>query len=304
MPLPLALLALLLFASVHFSPELVGSVRQMAVSSLFPFWTKMGAARSYWLGRPFFHRTQPLLAAAPLEKKKRGGGKTPVLCRDPSAWSSVFWIGAGEGEVEKNTPVLYEGALVGVVETVGKKTSQVRLITDPACHIAVQVARGQSRDRHILGLLEQLETLLSFREELFLSPEEKEFSLGQFSLLRERLKREKGEQYLARGELFGSGEPLWRAKRQVLQGVGFFMGEEAELKSDVPFLQEESPIVKEGDLLVTSGLDGVFPPGIPVAYVRKVAPQQEGDFCYSLSAIPAVFDLNKIQEVDVLLDPQ
>lgn len=291
----LLFLMIFLFCAVHVSSPNFERARGWLVSSFFPFWQKMGQVRSYWLDRPFFQKSRD--TNFPLVYEERGFSS--VLRRDPAAWSSTFWIERREG-LEKNSPVLHKGMLVGVVELVEEKVARVRLITDAGCHVAVQVARGKCINRQILDALKELETVLQFREDLFGSPEEREFLFHQFAGLEKRLKEEGTEQYLARGEVFGSSEPLWRAKRQKLQGIGFFLGEEGPLISNVPFLQEEGPIVREGDLLVTSGLDGVFPPGIPVAYVEEVAPWKEGDFCYKLSARPAVFDLNKIQSVEVL----
>ncbi|WP_294949760.1 rod shape-determining protein MreC [Sulfurivirga sp.] len=43
--------------------------------------------------------------------------------------------------------------------------------------------------------------------------------------------------------------------------------------------------VKPGDLLVTSGIGGIFPPGYPVARVQSVSAQKDGTF-YRITAVP------------------
>ena len=56
--------------------------------------------------------------------------------------------------------------------------------------------------------------------------------------------------------------------------------------------------VQKGDLLVTSGLDGIYPKGLPVATVVKVAPGQ--GILLSIAAEPRV-EFNRLEEVLVLL---
>jgi len=49
---------------------------------------------------------------------------------------------------------------------------------------------------------------------------------------------------------------------------------------------EESGVVliQEGDLLVTTGMDSLFPPNLPVAFVSKVKLLKEGDASFSIEA--------------------
>lgn len=56
--------------------------------------------------------------------------------------------------------------------------------------------------------------------------------------------------------------------------------------------------IQEGDLLVTSGLDGIFPKGLPVATVVKVSKHEATAF-QSVLAVPAV-GLTRLEEVLVL----
>jgi rod shape-determining protein MreC len=56
--------------------------------------------------------------------------------------------------------------------------------------------------------------------------------------------------------------------------------------------------IQEGDLLVTSGLDGIFPKGLPVATVVKVSKHEATAF-QSVLAAPTV-GLSRLEEVMVL----
>jgi cell shape-determining protein MreC len=60
------------------------------------------------------------------------------------------------------------------------------------------------------------------------------------------------------------------------------------------------PILKEGDLLVTSGLDGVFPPGLMVGVVSWINSLKEGGYAYEIEAYPAAGNLNDLQTVFIM----
>lgn len=194
-----------------------------------------------------------------------------VIYREPSFWSSVIWIDIGEKEnqklgkkiIAKNSPVLSEGALIGVVDYVGKKQSRVTLITDLNLSVSVRAFR-----KHGEAL------------------------------------------YLAKGELRGESFPLWRSFSETLKGFGFNYdfpdkeGEGFELKSGRPLSLLTSSsyfkIIEEGDLLVTTGMDGVFPEALPVARVSKVYPLKEGSIAYEIEAKLSARNLSALRSVVVL----
>lgn len=66
---------------------------------------------------------------------------------------------------------------------------------------------------------------------------------------------------------------------------------------EVDFVQRDSPL-KNGEVLVTSGLDGKYPKGVPVARVDGVAPSDYTQFM-AVSANPLV-DLRHLEEVILL----
>ena len=171
-----------------------------------------------------------------------------VVYRDPSSWSSSLWVNVGDENnralgkpiIGKNSPVLADGALVGVVDYVGKNQARVRLITDSGLCPAVRVSRGATQNRElghqIQGLLNQIEK----REDLT-------DLVSQLKKLEEKTGLEWEDGYLAKGEVHGSSAPFWRSRGPILKGVGFnfdYPDEEGAAKV---------PMIKEGDLLVDFG---------------------------------------------------
>jgi Cell shape-determining protein len=193
-----------------------------------------------------------------------------VIFRSPSSWNSSLWINVGsetnsspgQQSIVKNSPVLLGTAVIGVIDYVGKKQSRVRLITDSGLNPSVRASRGE------------------------------------------------GNNLLAKGEIHGSSKPLWRTQRHNLAGIGFNydfsdeFGPARDLRTGKPIDDTSNmsgePIIQAGDVLVTTGLDGVFPAGLPVAEVTRVHPLKEGDYYYALEAMPVVGDLDELTLVFVI----
>lgn len=221
-----------------------------------------------------------------------------VIYRDPSLWSSSLWVNVGEKTnralgkkvVAKNSPVLADGgALAGVVEFVGEKQSRVRLITDSGLSPSVRVLRGGSQNRELAHRIDALLKLLEKRDDL-----DKDNAFQQLTLLKQSLGTDWEDGYLAKGEVHGSSTPFWRSRGSLLEGIGF--------NFDFPDSQgsKKAPLLKEGDLLVTTGLDGVFPSGLPVGTVLKLHPQQAGDPAFAIDVRPIIANLNDLQTLFIL----
>lgn len=258
---------------------------------------------------PFLkRREQEILRRVELHTKSLGAR---VIFREPASWSSSFWINVGEknnqalGEnvVAKNSPVVLGGSLVGVVEYVGEKRSRVRLITDNHLTLAVRAVRGEEQNRYALELLSQL---YRFAEK---SKNQKEIG-DVIKKLEKSWGGEADSLYLAKGELSGSSEPLWRSRGTSLKGTGFNYdfadeeGPERHLITGEPLNQlgqgKKVSLIKPGDLLITTGLDGLFPPGLRVAYVTEVAPLREGACAYDIRAKSVIPSLEGVSFVTVL----
>ena len=69
--------------------------------------------------------------------------------------------------------------------------------------------------------------------------------------------------------------------RSGLRGVAYGAGDGATL--DLRFMAANADVLN-GDVLVTSGIDGTYPPGIPVAKVARI----ERDAAYAFAKIACV----------------
>ncbi len=240
-----------------------------------------------------------------------------VIFRDPAFWSSSLWISVGEVNnraaqktvVGKNSPVLAHGALIGVVEYVGESQSRVRLISDAGVAIAVRAMRGGTQNRELIEHVRSLRERIEVRPDLFSSAEEQARFLSWLLAFEDRIKPSWEDEMLAKGELRGSSAPLWRSQGSSLKGSGFNYdysdenGPARDLRTGRPIgavAAKETSLLREGDLLVTSGLDGVFPAGIPVAIVQSVGDLKEGGFFYDVEAKAAAGSLQDLQTALVL----
>lgn len=236
-----------------------------------------------------------------------------VIYRDPGTWTSSLWIDAGELTdpiIRKNSPVVVGRALVGVIDYVGKRQSRVRLITDVGLKPAVRAVRGHAQNMALVENITPVLRHLSMRKDLPISREE-QIALGRMlTQFKERLSEDCEGWYLAKGILQGSGTPLWRSVNHTLRGIGFnydfpdAFGPARELETGKPVDAKSAlpavPIIKVHDLLVTTGLDGVFPPGLSVAEVTKIHPLKEGGYTYEIEAVPVVGNLDSLQTLFVI----
>ncbi len=235
-----------------------------------------------------------------------------VIFRETASWSSSFWINLGEKTnqtlgktvIAKNSPVVVGTSLLGIVEYVGDHRSRVRLITDSSIVPSVRILRGGEQKqviaehaRKLLGMIEACEEIVQDH------PIKKE--LNQFF---HHLNPNGKNFYLAKGELRGMRGPLFRSRHALLQGLGFnydFEDEEGpsrDLKSGRPVQSQEQAIalVRKGDILVTTGIDGVFPAGLRAGQVSKVLPLREGASSYELDALSLIANFDNISYVTVL----
>lgn len=180
-----------------------------------------------------------------------------VIFRSQTSWSNTFWIDLGSEEneslqrviVAKNSPVVLGTLLIGVIDYVGKHQSRVKLLTDPELNPSVRAVRG-------------------------LDPE--------------KLVQKSPVLYLAKGELNGAIKPSYREAGKLLKGTGFnydFADEEGAARD---LRDQDIPIIKAKDILLTTGMDGVFPKGLIVGEVKKILPLKEGDYYYDVEVQPLI----------------
>lgn len=253
-------------------------------------------------------------------KKQLMSLNAKVIYREPSFWATRLWIDIGERDnravgqpiVKMNSPVVIGNKAIGVIDYVGEKRSRVSLVTDARLSLSVRILRGSEQNKALLDHLESLSHQLHLRDDLFFSFEEQVNTLKILSRLEENLQNAVHDRYLAKGEVHGSSQPLWRSREARLKGVGFnYDFEDAEGPARDLRTGESSGkkvgcevLLKEGDLLVTTGLDGIYPEGFHVGVIEKVFPLEEGASCYDLVARSLIADLDDIKAVTVLMANQ
>lgn len=241
-----------------------------------------------------------------------------VVFRSPSSWNSSLWVDVGEVDNEKlgkkiveiNSPALVGKHVVGVVDYVGSAQSRVRLITDSGLTPSVRASRGGEQNIEVQEEIQVLRSLIATSNSLFASQDEKKAAIEELDRLRERLIGKKETYLLAKGVLHGSSSEMWRKPGQTLKGIGFNYdysdaeGPARDLRSGTPINAPASiptmPIIKEGDTLVTTGYDGVFPRGLSVAIVTHIELLKEGDYYYELEALPSAGDLDSLETLYIL----
>jgi len=107
---------------------------------------------------------------------------------------------------------------------------------------------------------------------------------------------------LARGEMCGSQKTLWKPFEILLKGEGFHCGPGDDLSQARDLGGKDVPILAKGDFLVTTGMDGIFPPGLEVGIVEAIEPLQEGGYCYALWAKPLASPENLVQVLGCEMD--
>lgn len=216
-----------------------------------------------------------------------------VIFQANTPWSNTVWIDIGKQtealpfRIEKNCPVVVRDSLVGLVDFVGKKASRVRLLSDPSVRPAVRVVRDDHETRHLSSAVFAIQRAVAQNPALLPKPE---FSTALARLLDCLLQSlpEPHALHLAKGELQGAEYP---SSPGILRGVGFNydfedeLGTRRDLRTGQRSIQDQKILlIKPGDLLETSGLDGVFPRGLRVATVASVAPLEEGAISYRILA--------------------
>lgn len=235
-----------------------------------------------------------------------------VIFRSLDNWNNTLWINVGEEDnlkrqtllIAKHSPVLVGHSVIGVIDYVGKKQSRVRLITDPVLTPAVRAVRGGEQDAFIFDQADLFLHLLSQKKLDSFSPIDQENLIKLLNMLKNTLQPFKKSWYLAKGELQGSLTSF-----HTLRGTGFnydFEDEEGEARDlrTGKIIHDPSstpiPILKSNDVLVTTGMDGIFPAGLKVAIVTKIDLLKEGDYYYELEAKPTAGNLNDLSLVFVI----
>ncbi|MGR3912477.1 MAG: rod shape-determining protein MreC [Candidatus Rhabdochlamydia sp.] len=235
-----------------------------------------------------------------------------IIYRESSAWKSSLWINVGEATnrilqtplVTRNSPVVVGTTVVGIIDHVGETRSRVRLVTDPGVTASIRVIRGSAQKK--IALQEVRQSLMN------LASHEKEDTASKIYQFAEQFLSSFSHAdytaYLAKGELKGSHSPHMKTRGSVLKGIGFnydFPDEEGpsrDLRTGKALSHDEKGIslITEGDVIITTGLDSLFPAGLKVGAVRKVYPLQEGKCFYEAEIESFIHDFDELSFVTVL----
>jgi len=229
-----------------------------------------------------------------------------VIFVEPFASSSLAWIDIGDkynqqvGEtvVAKNSPVVIADQLVGVVEEVYPKFSKIRLITDPKLAINVKAVRGKEQMKDVQSKAEELLDCLELIKDI--KYERKEELIAQLIQLIQGLKLDGHDRYYALGEISGSEYSFLSKNRDQLVGTGFSLKGSYRQLQDDPSKGFQEIAVMKGDLLVSTGKDGVIPAGLKVGWVVDVGKASMGKSTYAIRARSACRELHRLEYVQVL----
>lgn len=296
-------------------------LRGFVASAFSPIWEMLSPLQLHGKQTPtdkFVYKDFQKNEIPSIKKPSADAIPARIIFRSPSTWNSSLWINIGEEAngaynqpiIAKNSPVLIGDSIVGVIDYVGTRQSRVRLITDSGLVLAVRVARGHDQNKAFAESVSDLISYTNSHPELFENSQEKMLLENGLKNMHQKLFEKKHAWYLAKGEIRGQSHPLWRTDAHILRGSGFNYDFEDEYGSARDLRSGElmgakkdfkaMPLVKVQDLLITTGMDGVFPPGLKVAIVTKIDLLREGDFAYELEAKPTIGNLDDLTWVYVI----
>lgn len=232
-----------------------------------------------------------------------------VIFQTQSSWTHTLWIDKGSKTkdlpfpLKKNCPVLVEDSLVGIVDFVGKYASRIRLISDPQLRPSVRATRGGYMSRRLFSMAQDLQKALQEKPHLMPKEHLSEKLSTLLKLFASTLHHEI-DLRLAKGELQGAESSK---NPHIFRGAGFNYdfdddeGQKMDLRTGQRHIHDvKTPIIKPGDILETSGLDGFFPKNIKVAVVTKVFPLEEGAIAYSILAKSLIHDFSSLEYVTII----
>lgn len=231
-----------------------------------------------------------------LEKTQAGW----VIYR-PSKESTVVWIKT-LAPVQKGAGVIIGDCLVGFVDTVQGLCSRVRLVCDTRSKVAVEVKKAnrlvedESANASIAALSIDVKYWKELAKQGVFHGSKKaleiERFLGQLDAMLESTST--FESLPLQGLLCGASSS-WPGDHKRLIAQGFYRQVGVHELS-----KEKEDLIEPGDLLITCGLDGRYPPGLRVGYVRQVKAQDPARTLFEVEASMALADFSKERWVWVL----
>lgn len=206
----------------------------------------------------------------------------------------------GQEIVAHHSPVVIGNCLIGLVDQVFPTQSHIRFLSDAAVRPAVRAVRGNAQ--HVLLAQHVTEVIQAMPAD---SPQAVRDYLQHW---KDQMGASTKEWFLAKGILEGCSS----TSERVLHGKGFNCdladrcAPARELRSGRILGEGQEtaqPLLQKGDILMTTGMDGVFPMGLIVAKVVYVHPLIEGDCYYQLEAEWLAPSLDRLYAVCILPPP-
>lgn len=293
----LPLLTILFFVLITPS-SLVNSLRRGMMRAVIPI--EKGAAKALRLPSIISQELNYEQIVEGFSKTEEQGITSKVIYREMRSYNNAIWIDMGTWDNDKqgypaigvNSPVVSKGCLVGVVDEVFERYSRVRLITDKKFTPSVRAVRGGEQKK---GLLQRAKSALEPLQSIYSQDSSEATQVASLlAQVEHTLSLDPDKSYhLAKGELRGSLSRALGTQALLVEGVGFNYDPEK-------MVQVKGSLLQKGDLLVTTGLDGVFPAKIPVAVVTKVGSLELDEPFYSIEAKLLADHLFHLQSVQVL----
>jgi rod shape-determining protein MreC len=230
-----------------------------------------------------------------------------IIFKEPFSSSSFAWINLGENYnlkcgstvIQKNSPVVFGDILVGIVDEVFPHFSKIRLITDPHLVVSVKALRGKEQLKSIQAKAEDLLDALELVQEI--KYEKKEELISLLVNLNKDLQQDGHDRYYARGEISGAEYSPLLVFQNLLSGSGFMLHDQKTKQVQTVGIKGFHEIaIKKGDLLVSTGMDGIIPNGLKVGFVTEVFPSNLGKAAYSIKAKSACDQLSELEYVQIL----
>lgn len=233
-------------------------------------------------------------------------GSTPgwILYRPSTPGSCIVWIKT-LNPVQKGSAVIIGDCVVGFIDVVHGLCARLRLVTDTRSKVAVEIKKASALHKEGIGDVSASMKALSMDVSYwqFLAEhglfQDSSRALEIQKLLKDLQKELYSDRALESTSLQGllRGSPnFWRYGQNHLVAEGFYRQIEI---SETSFKPNSNPI-EPGDLLVTSGLDGRYPPGLRVGYVSGVRAQDPANTLFEVEASSALADFSKEKWVWVL----